>query len=388
MSNKKLVILGIIAAAMVVWAVAQSRISEMAFVQKESVGDTYLVQGLAPSDISRIELIRGEQKVTLLRQANGFAVVDKDNYPASTSRINDLLISCMDIKIDERISSDPANHAALEVTQEKAKSIVRFLDSQGELITGIVIGKRTEQGRGSYVRLLSADDVYVAEDTPRLRTSPLDYIDKSLIKVNRDEIARVTVTTPEDTYTLLPADANGVDVVLENMPEGRELDESNARQVFTALSQLSFSDVERPGGAGAEYNLTNTYVCELENSTVYTLQVGKKDNTNYVRCSADFLDKSAVRVSGDESQEQLEKNEAKLLARDAAEDFANKHKGWVYEIASYKAENLTRPLAELLEEPEQEQSDEEQAAKSEIENSQSEAETGEQAPVADPNSPD
>jgi hypothetical protein len=50
----------------------------------------------------------------------------------------------------------------------------------------------------------------------------------------------------------------------------------------------------------------------------------------------------------------LKKKEAKLLARDAADEFAEKHKGWVYQLPPGKAKNMTKPLAELLEdEPKQ-----------------------------------
>jgi len=41
-----------------------------------------------------------------------------------------------------------------------------------------------------------------------------------------------------------------------------------------------------------------------------------------------------------------------LLADDKAQQFAAKHKGWIYEIPDWKAKNLMKELSDLLEEEE------------------------------------
>ena len=43
------------------------------------------------------------------------------------------------------------------------------------------------------------------------------------------------------------------------------------------------------------------------------------------------------------------KKEAKLLAWNKAQEFSAKHKGWKYEIAEWKAKDLTAELTELIE---------------------------------------
>ena len=53
-----------------------------------------------------------------------------------------------------------------------------------------------------------------------------------------------------------------------------------------------------------------------------------------------------------ETEEELKAKEAKLLARDAANSFTTKHQGWIYEIADYKAKNLSKELTDLLEDAE------------------------------------
>ncbi|MEJ2705630.1 MAG: hypothetical protein P8Z79_24600, partial [Sedimentisphaerales bacterium] len=72
MSDKKLTILGIVAAVMVVWAVVQSHVSNR--VKSESNEPAYLIQGLDTDEIGSIVLGTGEEKVTLKRENGHFVV--------------------------------------------------------------------------------------------------------------------------------------------------------------------------------------------------------------------------------------------------------------------------------------------------------------------------
>ncbi|MCK5270143.1 MAG: hypothetical protein KAJ46_05130, partial [Sedimentisphaerales bacterium] len=60
----------------------------------------------------------------------------------------------------------------------------------------------------------------------------------------------------------------------------------------------------------------------------------------------------------DASEEELKESEAKFLARDAAVDFTKKHKGWIYQISSGKAGNMTKKFSDLLEDKEEKKAEE------------------------------
>ncbi len=64
------------------------------------------------------------------------------------------------------------------------------------------------------------------------------------------------------------------------------------------------------------------YVCTLKDSTVYALKIAKKDDKTYITCEADYTDKTPVtKDSNVESEEELKKKEAKLLAQEGAIKF-------------------------------------------------------------------
>jgi hypothetical protein len=359
MSNRKLTILGIVAVLMVLWAVTQSYVSKNPGSGSDKT--TYLIQGLDPSTIDSIVIGKGKAAFTLKRQGNGFVVVEKDNYPAKTSEINSLISKCLEVQTSELVTDNPANQEDLEVTEDKARSEVKFMtaDPNSPLLTGIIVGKPKELGQGSYVRLLSNDPavsnkVYVASNVPWLGGGEMNYIDQELISTKREDIESVTVSSKNNTYTLR-TEKDSQNIILDNIPAGKKLKSSEAQSVFTALTSLRFDDVNK---VSPDMVFDRQYMCRLKDSTVYALRIAQKDSKTYVTCVAEYTDttpveKTPVNQGGKvESDEELKKKEAKLLARDNAKKFTTDHQGWAYQIADWKAKNLTKKLGDLLEDEE------------------------------------
>ncbi|MHC4153994.1 MAG: DUF4340 domain-containing protein [Planctomycetota bacterium] len=357
MSDKKLTVLGIVAALMVVLTAGQSYLSKMKAPSKAPGGDTYLIQGLDPGRIAFIEVGKGENPVRLVRKGNLFLVANKENYRALTSKINDLLTSCLDIRTVELVTSNPANHESLHVTQEKAQNVVKFLGEDEKIITGLVIGtsrlpELQMDKRSTYVRLITSDDVYEAKNVPLPGASATDYMEKQIVDLGSDDVVRVTVTGPEDSYTLRVSDSNDDSIVMENIPEGKKLKTVEAQPLFSALSYFSFDDVKKAGSLEGGVNFDSTHVCELKDGTVYTFRIAEAADKTYVKCSAEYAGDTRAEILA--SNEELKDKEAKLLAHDRVLEFAIMHEGWVYEISNWNAEKLTKKLTDLLEDVEEE----------------------------------
>lgn len=354
MSNKNLTILGIVTVLMVIWAVIQSRVSSRPRTELGAL--TYLIQGLDPTDIGSIVVGTGEDAVTMKRIGKHFVVANKDNYPAVTSKISELITSCLDIKTAELYTDEAAYHEDLEVTEEKARSVVKFMTKEpnSTVLAGVIVGKAKELGEGTYVRLVSSDKVssdkvYVTSNVPWIKSQAMDYIEQELVSVNRDDINSVTVTSSDGEYTL-KAKQDSKDVVLENIPAGKKAKSSECDRVFTALANLRFDDV-REKSSGLIFD--RRYVCKLNDSTVYTLEIAQKDDKTYVNCLAEYTGELPKKdMTKVESEEVLKEKEAKLLAWEKAQEFSAKHQGWKYEIAEWKAKDLTKDLSELVEDQE------------------------------------
>jgi len=171
MTNRKLGILAIVAALMVLMVAVQIRFAGTA--PRSAVAGAPLIQGLDTAKIRFIQIGSGQNPVKLVRKGPRFVVADKDNYPAETSRINDLITSCLDVKTLELITSNPANFEELGVTEEKAPYVVKFLDSAEKVITGLIIGKAQTGTNSKYVRLATGNDVYTAPSAMSTRKSSI-----------------------------------------------------------------------------------------------------------------------------------------------------------------------------------------------------------------------
>ncbi len=354
MSNKNLTILGVVTVLMVVWAVIQSRVSSRPRTELGAL--SYLIQGLDPTDIGGIVLGTGKDAVTLKRKGRHFLVANKDNYPAVTSKISELITSCLDIKTAELYTDEAAYHEDLGVTEEKAGSVIKFLtpDPNSTVLAGVVVGKAKELGEGTYVRLVSSDKassdkVYVASNVPRIKSQAMDYIEQELISVSREDINSVTVSSGSGDYTL-KAKEDSKDVVLESIPAGKKAKSSECDRVFTALANLRFDDVKKKS---SDLTFDRRFVCKLNDSTVYTLEIAQEDGKTYVGCQAEYTGEVPTKdMTKVESEEVLKEKEAKLLALDNVRLFSIKHQDWVYEMAEWKAKDLTKELSELIEDEE------------------------------------
>lgn len=333
---------------MVAWAIVQAYFSNRPGKALET--PTYLIQGLDPSNIDSIILGTGNNEVVLKRNDRRFVVTNKDNYPAESRDINNLIASCLDIKIDELFTDNPSNHKELGVTEEDAEYVIKFLKQGSELLVGVILGKDKEQRRGTFIRMIPGNKVYVTLERPLIKDQAMNYINRELVSVDRKNIESVTVSSSEEAYTL-KANDDGEGIILENHPSDKKLKDSDCEDVFTALNNLRFEDVMKAPVIGKELTFNRQFVCRLKDSTVYTMKIAQEDDKTFISCRAEFTDKTPVTKEEGivEPEEELKKKEAKLLARDKAEEFSSRHSNWVYEISDSVAGNLVKKLSELLE---------------------------------------
>lgn len=359
MSDKTLAVLGIIAVLAAGAAILQNQLAR--HTHTSDFSSSALIEGLNIDAVVAIRITGGQAdgSVNLVRTGGRFAVSEMDNYPAAVSKVNNLINQCLDLRTAEKITSNPHNHADLQVTEETARCRVAFLDKENNPIVTAVLSETDPDTGAAYARLLSEDDVYRIQNAPWINTRPIDYVDTELISVSRDNISSIAVKTPDSNY-VLSSPAGSDDIRLEKMPAGKQLKGTTYQTVFGALSSLRFEDVSPTSNIPQDLDFDKTYSCRLYDLTVYKLAFAESDDKTYVKVTADYLDKTPVeKTVGDvETDEELKKKETKLLAIDVVKDFNAQHEDWVYQIPSYKAGQLIKPLSELLEDiPEPEQAD-------------------------------
>ncbi len=318
----------------------------------EFTSGTPLIEGLPLEDVQKIEVESAGESVTLQRSGKSYVIANKDNYPAHTEKVNSLLTNVVDIRCQKKVTDSNENHANLGVTKDSDDATsVTFFDSEGNSLVGLIKGKSDPNSSGAYVRMMGKDTVYVSQQRLSLNSTFLDYVDRELLSLSKDQIESVKASLKASSYELVKGEEG--EIALKNVPKGKTAKESSLDTVFTALSNLRMDGIEKADGLDVKWD--GDYRCRLDNGITYRIRTAKKDETNYAVLSAE-ADTPEVNITGTESDEKLkEKKEAKQKAKKAAETvrkFNAQHEGWAYEIANWRAKKLRKPLSELVEKKE------------------------------------
>ncbi|MFP4029265.1 MAG: peptidylprolyl isomerase [Candidatus Brocadiia bacterium] len=357
-SNTKLAILAVVAAVLVVVTVLLYADQGKTPTRFES--GTPLIPGLTPEKVSTVVINDGNDVLTLQKNEEGFVVVEKDNYPASVSEINSLLVDALDIRCKKKVTSSPENHDELGVNEKKpADVVVSLLNSQGDRIVGFVKGRSVPNASGAYVRRLGENDVYETEDYLRVSTSATSYMDKELVDVEKDKIRKITVKLKDEVYVI--ARNEDGDVRLLGVPEEKEAKQSQVDGVFNALSGFRFSDVFAADKKQVEWDAT--YRCDLKSGLSCVLRTAEKNDSYYVKLGAEGPGVEQVTITKTESEESLKKKDELLQAQDKAKEINETHRNWVYEVSSWKAKKLRNPFEDLVKDKPKEEAPDEIAAR-------------------------
>jgi parvulin-like peptidyl-prolyl isomerase len=206
------------------------------------------------------------------------------------------------------------------------------------------------------VRLLDKNTVYVTESYLQVNTLPKDYLDRKLIEVNTADIRRVEVQTAADKYAIA-RDEKGV-VSLDPIPQGKRVKDSDRDNVMNALRSLEFTDVALSSKMPLEWD--TTYTCRLANDVVYTVKLAKTGDKTYAKLSATAPTK--LPFDPKENEQNMKKKDALLQAYEKANALTPRHAPWVYELPTWTADEMRRPLNALVEDIPKETAPEEVAA--------------------------
>ena len=404
-STRQLSILAIVAAGMVVLTAVLYTVetSGGAGAQQGSL----LIQGLELANVATITITKKDDSTTLDRSQDAFVVADRSNYPASLKKVNELLQKCLEIHIAETVTTNADNYADLGVLDdpkaavgqakkaieqaekdlekapddaarkqaEKAKKdaekqrddaqdtlVIVLADKDGKALVDLRIGKSAAHGSGKYVRLKGQETVYASEESIWLQADPKSYMATDIIPyddLKKDDIKQVDVTVKGKAYTVHRDKDDKI--VLKSVPEGKKQKDSDVESVFSALTSLSFSDVAADWPQGATPDAT--FNCETKKQVVYTVQLAKHDDKHHIKIAAqgpprDALQKRAEEIAKELNKddrdnpiklEELKKKDDLFKAFEGAIKFNGTHGKWVYEVSSWKADNMRKPLDDLIE---------------------------------------
>ncbi len=212
----------------------------------------------------RIELRRGAQGTTLIRDGETWRIAEQQGYPARPERVRETLSGLTELRLVEERSSDPAQWPRLGVEDPAAPgsgaTLLRVFDAEGRPLAEMILGRRRMRTQGNqpeaiYARRPGESRAWLAEGRLGADADPSLWIDRDLANLAPARLRRVEVTRTGHPPLIL-ARAGEVDAPLDIVTpaDAPVADRIALDEVGRAFDGLTFIEVraEAPGEAMGE----------------------------------------------------------------------------------------------------------------------------------------
>ena len=281
MNKRQVIILWVIAIALgaAVTAVKLSQNESTRITTKRVQGQT-LFETFPATETNTVEIHGIPGKVTLTRKDGKWVVGERDNYPANSTYVNDLIRSISELKVTQGMEAGPSFAPRFGMDEAAAKPEDRgltaiFKDTAGTEIAKVSLGKSIESGPeaspmggsnavGRYVRNHADESGFyaVSEMFPSVSAEAKRWLATGF--VSPEKIKSITVSMPgkTDPAWKLTRESEEAEFKLEGANPSEVLDTSATSPLKSLFSYARFEDVvpteKAAGRAQAETKRTAT----------------------------------------------------------------------------------------------------------------------------------
>lgn len=304
---------------------------------------------------------------TIERGPAGWQVDEQQGYPADVGRLRRNLLALAGATIIEEKTANPAFYDRLQVEDiEHATAAGLRLDisSKDQLLASVIIGATGVSGSDSaYVRRAGEAQswlVRAALDLPREATG---WLDRRITAIPASRIATITITQPDGASLHLEKERAGEsDFTVARVPAGRKLSFPGVGNVLGGiLADLDLDAVEpwadfKPGKLRptlARFGTFDGLVVEVRTWQLpggarihLSASVDEALAARYTPPPATAVPEPEAAVASDAIAAATRKDLAAVTAE--AGELNARLAGWAYGVPSYKVEQLTRRMDELL----------------------------------------
>jgi hypothetical protein len=334
-------------------AIAVVALQRPAPMREAAIIDAPVFPGITPrlAEAQRIELRRHDGAVTLVRKDGAWVIAEKHDYPARAERVREVFTGLAELRLVEERTGNPELFSRLgleDVTVAGGTSqLLAVKDASGGTIAELIVGRRRIRTAGNlpeaiYIRRPGETRTYLAEGSLRIDTDPLLWVEREVLDIKRQRVARV-ITRREgaEPVTVVRADPAAEQASIADPPEGFRPEQHKVDDPPRALEWFSFNDVRPAAELAAAEKLGEARYVTFDGLRL-AIRVVKADDKRWAIISAEWAEPDAP-LPGN-PPEQLRTPEA---AREEAERLARHLGPWAFQIADWKADVLTYRLEDL-----------------------------------------
>lgn len=250
MNRRTLLVLAAAAAIVLGWAIWLNGSS-----RHESDGERRallvpsLAEGLDSIERLRITGAGAKTLVTLARSESGWAVAERDDWPADVGQLRGFLVGLSQARKLEAKTALSRNYSQLGVedVSEPAGKGVRLDLDWPDASTSLIIGLNNPNGRGSFVRTPGQAQSWLTDTDLAVERNPARWLSRSLLSVAASELAALSLEQSDGkTLQLSRSEASDQDVwTLQPLPDGRQANQTALAGAAGFLDGLRLEDVKR-----------------------------------------------------------------------------------------------------------------------------------------------
>lgn len=200
------------------------------------------------ADVTAVEVAIPElPSIRLQRAGDGWVVPAKADYPVAGHLLSALLLGLSEANKVEAKTASPQLHGRVGLA-EKGSADERGarikLERGTEPPLELLVGNPSKQGSGQLVRLYGDDQVWLIDQSLKLPTSELGWLDRRVTNVPFATVQQVDVRYPNGSrLTVFRDAADQPNLKLKQLPKGRSLAyEAAANGMATLFADLLFAD--------------------------------------------------------------------------------------------------------------------------------------------------
>ncbi|MEO1128231.1 MAG: DUF4340 domain-containing protein [Planctomycetota bacterium] len=293
MNARSLLVLGVVTLVVVAAAgfVLSSRASQRAAMSLD------LFFPRLADDVNAAAVVTIEDGTGLIRleRADGrWVSMTNDGYPVQVEPLKQLLMALSQLRPLEPKTDDPARYGQIGVVSpgEGRNTVsVTVLDQDGTTIAALLLGNRAAVGR--FVRVPDEARSWLADLRIDASSDSQVWLNRSLLSIPVDRIARVEILHPDGAAVRVVRDAQTDRFVLQDVPPGRQpAPTPTITRVASAVASVLLDDVQPAVADEVPEDVTrSTY--ETNDGLRVVLQTWVRDGGTAARVSVEAVDAAA-----------------------------------------------------------------------------------------------
>jgi len=323
--------------------------------RKQNLGQELLMPGLAVAvnDIDQIELRRAgrEAIATLQLSENGWTVAERSGYPADLGKIRQNILTLAGARIIEEKTSDPQLYRRLgveDIDSGEASGVEIAIRAPTQTMT-LIVGDTGVQGDNAFVRRAGEVRSWLVSADLDLGRNTADWLARELIDIPAESVQAVEITRTDGSKLRIEKNApEDSDFNVTNIPQGRELSYASvASGTGSVLSGLSFDDVAAADEVSVDGIAPIVTRFDCFDGLVVQVMTYESDDAVWTRFSFSANAELATRFR-DEDDSEDDAQERDNAVRTLADELEQRHRPWLYNLPSYKSDQLVKRLEDLL----------------------------------------